>query len=409
MTTLCTDRSAAPRQSGPERRRQERVASTLRAAAYFPLFSVPNPATATVPLVLPGTGGLLVGMEVHESLHRFAMQTSLTANEASIAAHNRIGSAVAAIRIDWRVIPDDFVAAPGVFPPPTPLDPSRSQRFAMYDGHFDWCDSDQSGFRGFGTGRTFPSEDDPFGTVRIGAVVDILQGYGRLKSLQGNVVVNGVIAPPNDLALSVMVRMVDPTRRVPRMSVATPLKEIPSPDPRATFLTFIGEHYPQRPIILQTAPDGHLVGAEVHELLRLVRADCDVQGGAGLAARIEPGEVVGTLRFNLKFESRDASKPTPFSTEDAVFTFFSPSGDVIGSLEADVAEGLGFATRLNGAPQPVVRVVGFGPFQEGTGIFAETSGMLSLNGCISIPARTPSILYVLRVNDSPGFLQRWLR
>ena len=409
MTCACADRSPERRPSNPDSRRQERVAATLQAAAYFPLFSVPNPSTPTVPLMAPGGGGQLVGMKVHESLHRFAMQTLVSADGTSLAAHNRVGPTVAAIRIDWRVVPDDFVAAPGVLPPPTPLDPSRSQQFAMYDGHFDWHDSARSGFRGFGTGRTFPSEDDAFGTLRIGAVVEVLQGYGRLKGLQGNVVVNGVITPPSNLALNVMVRMVDPARRVPRMSAASPLREIPPPDRRATFLTFIGERDPERPIVLHTADDGHVVGAEVHEMLRLVRTDCHVEGGDGLAARIDAGRVVGTLGFRLQFDAQDARVPTPFTTEDAVFRFFSPDGDVIGSLEADVAEGRGFATRLNGAPQPVVRVVGFGPFQGGTGIFAETSGMLSLNGCISIPARTPSILYVLRLNDSPGFIRRWLR
>src|SRR3954468_12299855 len=101
MTCAFADRSAI--------RQQERVASTLRAAAYFPLFSVPNPTTATVPLTRPGDGSL-IGMRVHESLHRFIMQTGSSAHPA-LGACNRVGETLATIRIDWRVVPDDFVAA----------------------------------------------------------------------------------------------------------------------------------------------------------------------------------------------------------------------------------------------------------------------------------------------------------
>jgi hypothetical protein len=405
MTCLDAARSPTPQPSNPNLRKQARVESMLRAAAYFPLFSVPNPKTATVPLS-DGRAGL-VGMKVFESLHRFSMRTVMPLVGDSLQELNRVGPTAATIRIDWRVIPDDFAAAPHAVPPPTPLDPSRSQRFAMYDGHFDWRDADESGFQGFGTGRTFPVEGGSVGTLQIGAIVDVLHGYGRLRGLQGNAVVNGIIRPPTDLALSVIVRMVDPARRIPRLS-SGPFKTIPPPDPAATFLILIGEHDPDRPIVLRRAPDGHLIGAEVHELLRLVRLDCDIAGPAGLATRLDTGRIVGTLRFQLKFEPVDPTAPTPFTTEDAVFTFFSPGGDVLGSLEADVVEGRGFATRLPGAPQPVVRVVGFGPFRQGTGIFADTTGMLSLNGCISIPARTPSILYVLRMVKTPTFLQRWL-
>jgi len=53
------------------------------------------------------------------------------------------GETAAEIDIDWRVIPEEFVAMPGVLPPPTELDPRSSQRFAMYDGHFRWKDGQQ--------------------------------------------------------------------------------------------------------------------------------------------------------------------------------------------------------------------------------------------------------------------------
>jgi hypothetical protein len=226
-----------------------------------------------------------------------------------------------------------------------------------------------------------------------------LQGFGKLKGLQGNAVVNGFITPPYDVALNILVRVVDPTRRLRAPSVLPPIRTIGEADPSDTFMVFLGEPDPDNPIVLDMQADGRVVGADVHELLRLVHIDFDVSGSGGMRSITMEGPIVGSLAFRLQFDSSDTRVPTPFKTSNAVFTFFDRERKTVGTLNANVMEGRGFATALQGVPQPVVRVVGFGPFVGGTGEFAAAEGMLSVNGIISIPARTPSIMYVLRVLD----------
>lgn len=384
------------------------VSSLLKRAAYFPLFSVPNPDLQNVPLPSPRDPTRLIGMKVYEQMHRFDIKLDEPTAACGLRASNRVGQPVADISIDWRVIPNDFVPAPGVLPPPTELDPMRSQRFAMYDGHFDWKDRQKSGFRGFGVGRTFPTLVGGQPQLRIGAVVDILEGFGKLRGVQGNAVVNGFITPPNNLALNIMMRVTDPSQKLKATSRLTSLRQVPFPDPNATFLAFLGEPDPNNPITLNMSPDGRVTGASVHELLRLVHIDFDVSTSQGMRSKVSYGTIVGSLSFSLLFDSGDTRVPVPFQTTDAAFTFFDGEQRTIGTLNANIVEGRGFMSALENVPPPVVRVIGFGPFLGGTGQFANVSGMLSINGIISISARVPSILYVLRIFDpDENFRRNW--
>ena len=375
------------------------VGSMLKRAAYFPLFSVQSPTTRNVPIPSPQNSNRLIGMKVYEEMHNFEIEQTVLRSSRGLRAINQVGQPVANISIDWRIIPDDYVATPDRLPPPTELDPSRSQRFAMYSGHFQWNDNQASGFRGFGAGRTFPSMVNGKPQLRIGAVVDILEGFGALQGLQGNAIVNGFIQPPYDLALSVTVRIADGGLRLRAQSLPATVKPIPSPDPDTTFLVFLGEPDPGNPIVLNMAGDGHVLGAKVRELLRLVSIRFDVNGASGMRSAIAEGPIVGALQFDLQFDSAYQGVPTPFQTTNAIFSFRDPGGARIGTLNTDVVEGRGFAMSFPPAPPPVVRVAGFGPFLSGTGQFSGVSGMLSLNGIISISARTPSILYLLRISD----------
>ena len=88
------------------------------------------------------------------------------------------------------VIPDGFEAAPGREPPPTELDPTRSQRFTMLDGEMRTRDRYGSGFRGFGAGRTFPLMVNGTMQLRIGAVINVLEGFGRFTIKTRNATVN---------------------------------------------------------------------------------------------------------------------------------------------------------------------------------------------------------------------------
>jgi len=378
------------------------IAWLLRRAAYLSMFSMPNERLPPVPLVVPGQPAVLRGMEVHENVHRFDIEVERE-SPGSFRAWNTVGQQAGTVHIQWLVVPDDFEAAPDRIPPPTPLDPTRSQRFVMMNGEFLLADRSRSGFHGFGAGRTFPTRTNHGFQLRIGAVVDILEGSGVLRGRTGNVVVNGYITPPTGLALSLMVRIMDPHGELLTDSSLNPIRPIPYPDPEATFLAFLGERDPDNPITLNSGPAGQVLGATVHEKLRLVHIGFDLENG--LRSAVMEGPIVGSLSFSIEFSPAAPQSPSPFQTSKTLFNFWDSDGCSIGTLRADIVEGRAFLTPLAGAPPPVFRMVGFGPMLKGSGGFSGCDGMLSVNGAICVLARTPSLLYGLRFHDPDGRLR----
>jgi hypothetical protein len=128
----------------------------------------------------------------------------------------------------------------------------------------------------------------------------------------------------------------------------------------------------------------------------------DLGGSQGVRSRTSEGPLVGTLSGTLQFNPLDPNPVTPVQTRDGVFTFFDRRGCAIATLNANIVEGRAFRTTLPGAPGPIFRFGGFGPFLGGTGVFQDTIGMISLNAAISVFPRTLSNFYVLRVSDPDG-------
>jgi hypothetical protein len=390
----------------PETFRIETVSHLLKQAAYFSLFSVHNPAIPNEPLPMPGNPGQLIGMRVNEQLHRFDITIEPPTAEIGLRATKLVAQSVARVHIRWLVIPDEFYAAPTREPPPTPLNPRQSQRFTMLDGQFNFDDSDQSGFQGFGAGRTFPAMESTRPVLRLGAVVDILEGLGRFKDHQGVAVVNGFIIPPDVLGLNIMVRLMDPNGKLSSESGLTALSPISDPDPGAVFMTFLGEVDPDHPTTLNRGPDGQILGSNVHELLRLVHVGFDLgRSNRRISSKTTTGPIVGRLNTTLYFNPLNprtpgtVQSPIPFHTADGVFTFFDRDWHTFGTLKANIIEGRAFKTDMSGAPMPIFRMGGFGPFLEGTGQFSGAEGMLSMNAAISVFPRTLSNMYVLRIVD----------
>ena len=405
---------ALPPGVDPETYKLAEVTELLQRAAYFSLFSIHNPAIPNTPITLPGNPQALVGILVNEDTHRFDIRVDL--QDCALQAVNRVGQLAAHVHIDWRVIPDDYYATPDRVPPPTPLDPTRSQRFSMSNGSFRFLDRDQSGISGFGAGRTFPGLAGGQPVLFIGAAIDALEGFGRLAGLPANIVVNGFIRPPQDLFINVMLRVMDLDGKLATRRRLTPLEPIPDPDPTSVFMTFLGEQDPERPTTLNRGPDGAVTGSNVHELLRLVHLGFDLgRDDLGLRSKTEVGEVVGRLDTTLLFNPLDpatpgtAESPIPYQTCRGEFSFHDRRGEVFATARADIVEGRGFRTELPGAPLPVFRFVGFGPFTSGTGEFADVSGMLSMNGAVSVFPRTLSNLYIFRLNDPDGRYRAALR
>jgi hypothetical protein len=390
--------------------RLEEVERQMR-SAFFSLFSVPNPATPDIPIAaqlpfpfsllqkLPFFPQLLAAVEVNEAPLRF--KTTVTEAACQLLATNAVGQSIATVHIQWTPIPWDYPANPCTNPPQTILNPLTSQRFEMLNGEFRFDDSYGTRLHGFGSGRTFPLF--PRGlSLNIGAVIDVLEGFGQFQGHSGIMVVNGVITPPNSLDLNIMMRILDPAGELLTDGPLPPLVQQPFPDKTATFLMLMGEPDPARPATLQVASGGRVQGVEIHQRLRAVDLDSDTLP-QGPRSQVRVGKVVGRARFLLHFPVSDSTVPIPVQTSAGEFELFDAElGLGFGTLRADLIEGRGLPTTVPDAPMPIYRVGGFGPIQGGTGEFAGAGGLLSMNALLSIYPRSFSSLYIFRLADTAG-------
>ena len=391
----------------PATHKLQAVSRLVKRNAYLSIFSVHNPDIPNIPIPAPRNPKSLIGIEAKEELHRFDILVEQPELDKGIRAANRVGEPVGSVQVKWVLMPEDFEAGPGRVPPPTELNPIQSQRFTFLDGKMTFKDRERSGFRAFGTGRTFPVMIGNQLQLRVGAVVDVLEGFGQFKDLAGTVVINGYLAPPQGLFLDFIVLLVDPYSRLRASSPISSLSRIPDPDPGSTFLIFLGEDDPENPTRPSFTPDG--VSANVNELLRLVEINFDVGTSRDIRSRTKVGPIVGKLSTTLSFNPLDRNQVTPYKTTGGVFTFVDQRGYAVGTLNANIVEGRAFRTELAGAPMPVFRFGGFGPFVAGTGPFANTIGMLTMNAVISIFPRTLSNLYVMRISDPEGTFRAAVR
>jgi len=400
-----------PSGADPHTYRLEAVERQMR-SAFFSLFSVPNPDTPDVPVPaslpfpfsllqrLPFFPQLLAAVEVNEAPLRF--RTTVGEAACQLLATNAVGQHIATVHIRWTPIPWDYHANPYTNPPQTILNPLVSQRFEMMNGEFRFDDGRNTGVHGFGSGRTFPNF--PRGlSLDIGAVIDVLEGFGDFRGHAGLMVVNGVITPPNDLDLNIMMRIMDAGGDLLTAEPLPPFTPQPFPDPTATFLMLLGEPDPARPSTLRLAPGGRVLGLDLRERLRAVDLDFAVLPQRGLKSHVRPGRVVGRASSTLHFPVSDSGVPIPAQTTGGEFELFDRELDLrFGTLRADLVEGRGFPTVAPEAPAPIYRIGGFGPIQSGTGEFAGASGMLSMNALVSLYPRTSSNLYIFRLADPQG-------
>jgi hypothetical protein len=379
----------------------EEVTRLLKSAAYFPIFNVANPNSPNAPILLvPGLDFLMIGVSVNEELHRFEVKVEQTAG--GLQSANRVGEPVANVHIRWTPIPSDFEGAPNRFPPPTILNPFVSQRFCMLEGALNFKQPVGTGVRAFGTGRTFPSRENNASVLRIGAVIEILEGLGAFGGLTGAMCINGFIQPPHNLALNLVARLMDPQGKVQsRTCQPAPAAPAANPDPNAVFMFFLGEPDPNAPVKVNLAPDGTMLGSEVHELLRLVDISFQVSADTARSCTRE-GPIVGSVSATLHFNAFDPRPVSPIQTTSGVFTFWDKDRRNIGTVLSNMVEGRAMRTPLEGAPLPVFRMAGFGPVLGGTGYFQGADGMMTMNSAVSVFPRTLSNLYVLRFYDPNG-------
>ena len=392
------------RQSGEE------VLEILGKAAYFSIFSVPDPEQLSEGVPLFPFGNLLYKISIVESPRRH--QIAVGPPSPSHGFRTRmIGSEqrIARQKLTLEVMPNNFEAGLGRRPPPTLLLPFLSQRFYMSEGEFDFLDPEGSGFRAHAVGRFFPASSAGSVYLRIGSIVEILQYLGRLRGLTGNLVVNGYTTPPQIFANNFIIRFIDTEGR---LSTAAPIPPIDrptaNPEPDSGFIPLMAELDPDHPPVVEPAGDGTKKRIRIVERLRLVDTAFDVR--PTLRSRTVPGQPVGVRRTTLVFDPDDPNDVIPLYSTDSEFVFFA-DGDrrkPIGSVKADLFEGRAFRTSLPQLARPFFRVTGYGPFVRGTGQFEKTVGMVSINGALSLDPAALSAMYMLRMADPAGrFRSPW--
>jgi len=333
----------------------------LKKAAYFTLYSMPNPSVPNTPVISIHPPGI-TQVGVNERLHRYPID---------IAEGVRVGEASATVAMHWTPIPESFVPVPNVAPPPTLLANDREQPFETLNGTMTYDDEARSGNHAFGHGRTFPLLVGKSHQLHLGTVVNVLDTFGKLSGLQGNVLVNGNIRPPVDLSLCIVARFMDPEEKLkadPKQ--LEPLQNFPNPDPAYGLLMVLAEVDPASPVRVSHDAAGNVTW-HANEILRLVNIDWDVQGPLGLRSSTTPGAVVGTYKAKFVLSQKSPSakyESFPLTTSDGILTFTDRAGKEIGTIHADLALGDAFESTIPGANP--YRFGGAGPILKATGDFA---------------------------------------
>src|SRR5262245_10186098 len=130
------------------------VQRLLDQAAYFNLFSIPGGGRGSAAVTPAGRPSAITAFRLSEMLCGFSVHLEPPRESRPLSAVNLLCDPIGRFDQRWVLIPDDYHARPDRIPPPTTLDPTRPQRFAMHDARCTFGGTD--GFRGFGTGTTRP-------------------------------------------------------------------------------------------------------------------------------------------------------------------------------------------------------------------------------------------------------------
>jgi hypothetical protein len=257
-----------------------------------------------------------------------------------------------------------------------------------------FLDSEGSGFTAFGCGRTLPAKVAGESQLRLAAVLDITEGFGKFAGLAGTGIVNGETVPPSTFDFSVLFRLVDPEGKL-QSNLAIPQLP-PAPDSQAdtSFLPFISEPDPERPITAET--DGQRIIFRINERLRFAHLDFDI---APLRSATEKGAIVGRHSMTVIADTSQSPTVFPAYSIDGEFSFFDHQGKSIGGFKADLLEGRVFPTG------GFYRLGGIAPPSEGSGQFIDPVGMVSVNGAFNIETGAVSTVYLVRLADPTGVFQ----
>jgi hypothetical protein len=396
---MSTQPAPAPPTNAPGIR-PEALQRVIDEAAHFNMFSIPDPSLSQA--VIYGAGGSVIGMNVRETLHRFQLNVHAPSARTPLTARNVVGEVIGRISHRWLLAPDDWGASPDRDPPPTPLDPARSQRFVMRDSV---CTLGRSGdgFRGFGTGQTLPSSA-PGGSLQITAIGTILQGFEKFQGHeQGTYLYCGSLTPENGFMGNILLRVVDPQQTLHTDGDLAPIEPQINPEPDITYIVFRGQAIPSDPVSPRIGANGQPNGLVVVQGLRMLELDCKIRAG-GVESTARFGQTIGKITASVTFDPSAPGgsnlDPIPFLADDE-FVFFDREGKPnAGGLHANSTEGRVFKTLVAG--QPGIRFGGTGRILAGTGPFAGISGLMTDNSVVTFTPHVSASVYLLRIHDPQG-------
>lgn len=383
----------------------EVIQALIDRAAVFSFYSLPSgsagPAGSSCRRAASGSR---TGFRVEESLHAFQIAVRCPASDGA-RADNAAGPAVARFRSRWTFIPDSHRALPGRPVPAIPFDPSRPQRFVMREGEFRFLDGGD-GFRGFGTGATFPPADGT-GAVPAAAVGNLMEGWGRFAGLAATYTYCGTIDSERGFRGHLLLRAMDPGGRLTSESAPAALPSRSDPEPETTYLLVRGQKRgPEDLTEYDFTPDGGIQGFHLGQDLHSVELGIVTPVRAPTAA-LHVGGRLGRMTSRVHLNILDPGapgtgrSPVPFDSRN-VYRFADGAGNELGSVTAEGGEGRSFNASLPDAPgQQALR---FGAFQRltgGTGCFGGMRGWLTDNSVVGVSPHVTSTLYVMRLED-PG-------
>jgi hypothetical protein len=383
----------------------ETVQQLVDRAAWINMFAIPGANQPNAAIRATGNLKDVIGIGCSEVLHRFEINMRLPSPESGMKATNVVGEPAGKLDLRWMVIPDDFAARPGLSPPQTSLDPSRSQRFVIQEGTFRFGNG-QDGFRSFGTGRTFPTEVDGQTQLIVAAIGNITDGFGRFSGLEGTYILSGHMAENQGFFGDIMARIVDPNETLRAQAAIPPIQSTADAEPGITYLTIRSQKSgPSMETTFNFGPDGQVRGVNVPQELRHVHVGFTTQGNEGFRSEINIGPVIGEeIGFVHTTLGGSGTGDAPLIFQGVGnYWFTDHEGQVIGTFTAQFLEGRNFAMQLAGAPgQQAFRFGFFGPLLNGTGCFSGVEGMLLGSTGVGISPHVLSNLYILRLRDPKG-------
>lgn len=363
-------------------RTPETLQALIDQVASINAYIVPDGETSARTVRSNSNGGATIGIKCRAALRRFEIELERP-TATGVRAANNLGEIVGRVEMRWMFIPNSFAARPDVEPPPTQLDPTRSQRFAIQEMTFSFGDG-RDGFRSFGAGRTFPVAAGGLSRLSVAAIGDITQGFGKFEGHEGNFTLCGEISQEGGFVGHIIGRIVDERGDLrTRESLPASSEGGKRPDSDYAYLMWIaqkgkGAGQENRPSL---TPDGQLRGLNIPMELKRGRFNFDARGSEGFrATELQVGEVIG-LEEGYGRGSQPGASPVgsalnPFQFEGvARYSFDDKPGEHVGAIITNVLEGRRFDYRLKGVSDVAWRFGFFGPIIYGTGCFRDMEGI----------------------------------